>query len=168
MSVVKVSTEDAHKSSVNSDLLDDKKSVQSSVHVSRRVDVRDLKVNIPYCLLMALCGWFGAGHQGFALNLTNATQFILPYALGWKENQLSKETQNTYLMIISTASVVGIALGSISGGNLAKFGRRRMYILFSFIGIVGCIMSMFENTVVMALGRLIYGFSAGIFCVMGP
>lgn len=75
-----------HKTSVNSDLDENKQSVKQ-----RRIDTRDLKVNIPYCFLMALCGWFGAGHQGFALNLTNSTQNILPYAMEWPKNETTGE-----------------------------------------------------------------------------
>lgn len=70
--------------------------------------------------------------------------------------------------IVSNGSIVGIALGSIFGGNLARFGRRKMYLIFSFIGIIGCVLSTFPNLAVMSFGRLVYGFCAGIFCVMGP
>lgn len=43
-----------------------------------------------------------------------------------------------------------------------------MFLLFCFIGTGGCILSMFPRMVIMGIGRLIYGFSGGIFCVMGP
>lgn len=115
-------------------------------------------------------GCLGAGHFGTALNLTNACQANLAHVLDWPlgNDEESKATASLYLTIVSSTSVAGVSLGSVIGGSLIQYGRRKMYILFSLVGIVGCAISTVPNMTVMCIGRFIYGFASGIFCVAGP
>lgn len=56
-------------------------------------------------------------------------------------------------------------MGSMCGGSLVKNGRKKMIILFSAIGIIGCGLSCVADTRIMCVGRWIYGFSAAILLV---
>lgn len=64
--------------------------------------------------------------------------------------------------MISTAAIIGIAIGSIVGGTLVKIGRRRTIIIAQLIAIVGAAISMFTSMNTLTLGRLLLGIGAGI------
>jgi MFS family permease len=128
-----------------------------------RIDTQDLKPHFPYLFKVMIIGCLGAAHFGTALNLTNACNNILPEVMDWPEDKRS-----LYLTIVSSTSVAGVSIGSVVGGSLIQYGRRKMYILFCIVSIVGCILSTFPTMWVMCIGRFIYGFGSGILCVAGP
>lgn len=94
----------------------------------------------------------------------------MEYALSMPEGNGEKAVADRtfYITIISSTSVLGVSLGSVIGGSLVQYGRRKMFLIFSFVGIIGCILSAIPNMGVLCLGRFIYGFASGIFCVAGP
>ena len=53
-------------------------------------------------------------------------------------------------------------------GTMIKSGRRRVLILSAFIGIVGSIISMYENFYTIIVGKMIYGFSVGLIAIGMP
>jgi MFS family permease len=75
-------------------------------------------------------------------------------------------TNNTTLL--SSASVGGLAIGSVIGARIIAGGRKRIAKLFNIVGIIGCALSMIPNFPIMLIGRAIYGFAAGVHCITGP
>lgn len=154
-----------HSSLLNESELDKQTANKLAVN-QKRIDTKDLKVSYSYLLRIALLGCLGAAHFGTAINLTNSTTTMLPYVLNFIDKP--KATRDIYMTIISSTSVAGVSLGSVFGGSLIPYGRRKMYILFALVAIIGCILSTFPNMGVMIAGRFIYGFGSGVMCVAGP
>jgi MFS family permease len=47
-------------------------------------------------------------------------------------------------------------------------GRKPILLAFSFLGIVGCGLSIVKQMAVLCIGRFVYGFSAGMLVVAAP
>ena len=69
---------------------------------------------------------------------------------------------------MSTASVLGISIGAILGGKIIAYGRRRAVLIFNIIGIIGSLLSVITNFYVILLGRLTFGFAAGVLVTACP
>jgi MFS family permease len=59
-------------------------------------------------------------------------------------------------------------ISSTAGGSLAKYGKRKMIFLMSIIMSIGVAFSMFNNMIMITLGRFIIGLGAGGFCSYSP
>ena len=70
--------------------------------------------------------------------------------------------------MISTASVLGVSIGAIIGGKIITYGRRKAVLIFDLLGIIGSGLSVIPNLDVILVGRLIYGFSAGVLVTACP
>lgn len=80
----------------------------------------------------------------------------------WPLDELSV-TKNT--TILCSSSVVGVTIGSMLGGKFIKNGRRRMIMIYSIIAIIGSLLSCAKDWEILIAGRVIYGFSSGIFFI---
>ena len=69
---------------------------------------------------------------------------------------------------MSTASVLGVSIGAIAGGKIISNGRRKAVIIFDILAIIGSLMSVITNFYVIVIGRLIFGFSAGVLATACP
>ena len=69
---------------------------------------------------------------------------------------------------MSTASVVGISIGAIIGGQIISHGRRRSVLVYNLVSIVGSLLSLVANLPVMCIGRLIFGFATGVLVTACP
>ena len=60
-------------------------------------------------------------------------------------------------------------LGSYPGAfyMMIQFGRRDTLLYCVYCGMLGILIQMFEVTAIMCIGRLIFGLSAGVICVVG-
>jgi len=61
------------------------------------------------------------------------------YQLSWGNEPSALELKTT---ILTTSSIVGIAIGSIFGGDFIKYGRRNTVIRFNFIGLIGSVIAL--------------------------
>lgn len=66
---------------------------------------------------------------------------------------------------MSSSSVVGVGIGSIFGGALIQVGRKRMMIAMSFVGMIGCGLSLIPDMYILCSGRAIFGFASGVLLV---
>ena len=81
----------------------------------------------------------------------------------WDESKI-----DFFTSLLQTSSVVGLTLGSLSGGMFIKYGRRKALINFNMIGLIGSLLSLYLNIWSMCVGRLIFGFSAGVMLCAAP
>lgn len=87
----------------------------------------------------------------------------LKYQLEWPDDQV-----DNYTTLLNSASIAGLAFGSIIGGTLIKNGRKRIVIFFNIVLIIGSIMSLFLNTTLLACGRFVFGFASGALVAATP
>ena len=64
--------------------------------------------------------------------------------------------------------MMGMGTGSLMGGAFIGGGRRRVLILFNFIIIIATVPMCITNFWSILVGKLIYGFSAGVMLVAAP
>jgi len=70
--------------------------------------------------------------------------------------------------LIGTSVVLGMTLGAVSGGQLMKIGRRKAVIIACSFGIIGNVVTNFLSFYNLIIGRLLFGFSVGLFSSMVP
>ena len=70
--------------------------------------------------------------------------------------------------LVSAASILGAAVGSIIGGQIIGNGRRRPIIIFNVFIIIGSLMAVVDNFKVICLGRLVFGFATGVLLSAAP
>ena len=74
-----------------------------------------------------------------------------------------------FITLISSSAILGCVIGSLLGGLFIQhWGRRRTILLFNFFATLGCIVMCFESVAAICIGRLIFGFSSGVFSVAVP
>eukprot|EP00347_Sterkiella_histriomuscorum_P017146 403350492 len=78
------------------------------------------------------------------------------------------ENQALYQGLIGSSGIFGMTMGALIGGRLMQNGRKNLFVATSIIGIVGCIISMFENIPCILIGRAIFGFACGVQSVCIP
>lgn len=64
--------------------------------------------------------------------------------------------------------MLGISIGAIAGGKIIAYGRRRAVLIFDLLGIIGSGLSIINNFYVILIGRLAYGFAAGVLVTACP
>ena len=64
--------------------------------------------------------------------------------------------------------MLGMTVGAVSGGRLMKIGRRKAILVSCVFGIAGVATTYFLSFQNLLIGRLLYGFSTGLFSSMCP
>ena len=82
---------------------------------------------------------------------------------GWNESQAL--TNNT---LISSSAIVGVFFGSLVGGKVVQYGRRRALMIFNIIAALSCALTMVLDLWYICLGRFTFGLSCGVFIIAGP
>ena len=73
------------------------------------------------------------------------------------------------MTVLQTCSIVGIAIGSVFGGDFVKNGRRATIIQFNIVGMLATLLTLqLANFDLMCLGRVIYGISCGVLACTTP
>ena len=83
---------------------------------------------------------------------------------------VSCDQKITYVTILQTAGVVGMAVGSLLGGRLMQYGRRSLIIISDYIAILFSVICIVQKsyTWVVVFGRLGYGFAGGLMLSTSP
>lgn len=113
------------------------------------------------------------GHLYFLTFITSTTTFYIGYNMGVFDTMeehvaelfgWSSKVKLLYLTLITTLMPVGAALGAFLSGLMTnKYGRRKSLIYIDFIGMLGCIFTLFQNTLAIMAGRFFVGFALGGF-----
>ena len=61
-----------------------------------------------------------------------------------------------------------MTIGAVSGGQLMKIGRRKAVLIACSFGIIGNVITNFLSFYNLIIGRLLFGFSVGLFSSMCP
>ena len=100
---------------------------------------------------------------GFAVGSNGQALVALKKQFSWTSDEIDSNTQ-----LISTIGIGGIAVGSIIGGKLIQFGKRRMIILSNLCVIITSLKSLPKNWPLMVTSRFLFSFFAGIHVSMTP
>ena len=116
-------------------------------------------------MLFTLTLGISSSEYGFVMAAPASASKALRYQLHWGDNPSYIDFMST---VLQSSCIVGIALGSIFGGDFVKQGRRSTIITFNIIGLVGSALSIVLNFWVICLGRLILGFTCGVLLCATP
>ena len=72
----------------------------------------------------------------------------------------------TFYFII--APLLGAIVGAIISGKVMNKGRRLPKMIFDIIGIIGCIMFLFNSYVIMIVGNTLFGLAVGGLITLTP
>ena len=81
---------------------------------------------------------------------------IFAAKFGWNEDQMKLNNA-----LISSAGVVGMAIGCFLGGKAISLGRRKAAMLTQTIAFIGGCLTQVLNVPTICIGRLLYGIAAG-------
>lgn len=70
--------------------------------------------------------------------------------------------------MISTIAIGFVAVGSLMGGKIITYGKRRAILIFDFLAIVASVMSAFLDWNLMLAGRALYSFCVGVIVTATP
>ena len=81
---------------------------------------------------------------------------------------MGSEETKFYLSLIAIISLLGVMIGSLSGGPIIKGGRRRSALIVAPLIYIGASITMYRSVWTILTGRFLQGFAAGIFniCTM--
>ena len=125
---------------------------------SQDMDVEALARNRKrYVTMMVVVGIFGGGLYGYTLTFLSGALVTMNF--GGSNNQLSAWNQS----IITAVMLLGCAVGSFCGGNLAdRLGRKRLILYGALLALVGALMcALATNIAFFAFSRMIVGFAVG-------
>jgi len=95
---------------------------------------------------------------GFVLSGNNQVNDVIAAKLGWDDDQT--KLNNT---IISSASIVGLIIGSALSGPMVRCGRRLCAILMCLLIIASVLPTvLYINLYCIAGGRFVYGFATSV------
>ena len=72
------------------------------------------------------------------------------------------------LDLLSVCCIGGVALGAILASKIIETSRRGPILIFNWIAMIGCMVSIIENFTIICIGRFIFGFSTGILLIAAP
>ena len=99
----------------------------------------------------------------FALSGISGTTDIFAAKMGWDEDETI--LNNT---ITSSASIIGIMVGTFSGGQLIKIGRRKAFFVSNLVSVLGCCFVMNLHLSTLIIGRFLTGVAGGLSCCITP
>lgn len=118
---------------------------------------RENKMFLVALILTLSCGGFQMGHVIACTNQVTST-----FEAKFEQFRIHS---TFYTTLLGSSGIFGTTLGAISGGQVIRMGRRLTFILASVIGLVGCMISMFEYLNLILLGRFIYGIGCGLLSI---
>ena len=120
-----------------------------------------LRVNRAYALSYVACYALGVWHTSFALTGNAQTTAIFEARFGWTGDETIH-----YNTVISSASIVGLTVGSFLGGPLIRRGRRKGAIIANVLGIISSGIAMIGTVPFLIFGRFVLGIAAGVYNVI--
>ena len=130
---------------------------------AQKVKDPSANVNLLYLNLYVLALGVGLLQLGFGIAGNNQTANIIAAKFEWS----TEETQ-FYNSVINVCSVVGMGTGSIAGGLIIPIGRRKTLIIFNLFSMVALGITLIENVWAISVGKLLFGFSAGVISIAAP
>lgn len=129
----------------------------NSMNRSTSIEEDNLEINYCYCVGLTACFGLGTWHRGFAFVGNTSSTPVFEAKFGW-----DKDETIFYNTVISSAAIVGLAVGSFLTGFILKLGRRKAAIVGHIIAISGSAIAMFCTVPTLTIGRFFIGFAGGV------
>ena len=100
---------------------------------------------------------------GFALTASGGVYPDLKYLFNFDNQDV-----DSMLAMLSVCCIGGLALGAVIGGRIIENNRRAPIIIFNWIAMIGCMISIIENFTIVCIGRFMFGFSTGVLIIAAP
>lgn len=84
------------------------------------------------------------------------------------EVKLGLEFGDIRSSLITSSSVFGLCIGSISTSYMVSHGRRRLIIISGFFAMAATVLTLALNIWAIVIGRLVFGICTGVFMTVGP
>lgn len=110
--------------------------------------------------LFVLALGFGGMQMGFAISGNNQTANVIAAKFDWTE----KETR-FFNSLINSCSILGMAVGSFSGGIAIQMGRRKTSIIFNILSVISLCTTLILSLPAIVIGKFLFGFSSGVINV---
>ena len=95
--------------------------------------------------------------QGY-IDYSNQAACLYNVQYGWTDEKEIAYNQQS----IGASIILGCTIGAALAGKLVQYGRRRAHFVACFAGMFGVLFTLFRSFRLQLLGRLIYGFAAGL------
>lgn len=106
------------------------------------------------------CAGFQIGHLISSLNQLSST-----FAARYPQYN---ENHGTSLTFLAGVGIAGALLGSVLAHWLLRLGRKRVFILSTFVALAGTVITLIDGMAALYLGRFIYGIGCGILSLCAP
>ena len=114
-----------------------------------------------YVTAYVACWSIGVWYYAFTLFGNTQTTTIFEAKMGW-----TKDETIFYNTLITSASVVGLTVGSFAGGPMIKNGRRKGALIANIVGVASAVLAMIGSIPFLSIGRFCCGFAGGIYNVI--
>jgi len=102
---------------------------------------------------------------GYVMAAPASASKALRYQLHWGDSLSYIDFKST---ILQSSCIVGIAMGSIYGGDFVKKGRRSTLINFNIVGLFGSALTIVAEFYTICMARFILGFCCGVMLCATP
>ncbi len=117
-----------------------------------------------YIFSGSLVASLGSFNFGYGMGVMNTILEIVSAQLNWTCSE-----KKVNFGLISSLIAPGAAVGALLSGYLAsKLGRRKSLIITDVLTIISCIPLLISNTVLIFIGRLLYGVVVGLNSALVP
>ena len=105
----------------------------------------------------------GSVNYGYSIGVFNSLMVDFFHVF-----EIPISNQDFWKGLITSICSVGAAIGSLTAGNFAKFGKKKCIHAVNIILIFGCGLTTVKLKEVVVIGRFFFGVSAGAFSVFVP
>ena len=120
-----------------------------------------------YVVTWAISVALGFFYLGYNYRWFNALTYSL-HMQYMSEEKMAIEDRDLFNSVVSGAIPIGAIFGSIIGGILVGYGRRKAVIIIWIMQIIGSLFCLVFNFAWLILGRLTQGVVIGCFTVVSP
>ena len=126
-------------------------------------DAPNPKANLRFLNCYVLALGLGPLQLGWAISANNQLANVMATKFEW-----TTEETKLYNMLINFSTILGMAIGMMSGGLIIPWGRRKTIILFNIFGLMSLALMQILNLWPILLGKLFFGFCAGVINMASP
>lgn len=120
-------------------------------------------MNKGFLIAFILTVGIGAMNFGYSIGVFNSLIVDFLYVFEIPDND-----KETWSSLITSICSLGAAIGSLTTGPFAKYGKKNCIHVTNVVLTIGCSLTLVRVKEVVLVGRFLFGFTAGAFSVFVP